>query len=81
MRPCAASTSLGNKIWVGGPSLISAAACFQFVNISINFSLLLGAALVLKQNKAELSKEKGQIFLGTYFVILTSYAIYVFGFS
>ena len=36
---------------------------------------------MLKQNKAELSKEKGQIFLGTYFVILTSYAIYVFGFS
>ena len=79
--PWTLSTSLGNKIWVGGPSLITAAACFQFVNISINFSLLLGAALVLKQNKAELSKEKGQIFLGTYFVILTLYAIYVFGFS
>ena len=49
--------------------------------ILLGVLLLLGAALVLKQNKAELSKEKGQIFLGTYFVILTSYAIYVFGFS
>ena len=69
--PWTLSTSLGNSIYVSGPGQITAAAMFQFVNISINFSLLLGAALVLKQNKAELTREKGLIFLGTYFVILS----------
>ena len=69
----------GVPIYVSGPRQIQVAARFQFVNIAINFSLLLGAALVLKQNKAELTREKGLIFLGTYAVMLTGYAIYIFG--
>jgi hypothetical protein len=72
------STLYDVDIYVHQPEQIQAAAKFQFVNIAINFSMLLGAALVLKQNKAELTKEKGYIFLGTYAVMIFGYAIYIF---
>ena len=72
------STLSDVEIYVSKQEQIQAAAKFQFVNIAINFSMLLGAALVLKQNKAELTKEKGYIFLGTYAVMIFGYAIYIF---
>lgn len=53
--------------------------CAQGINVAINFSMLLGAALVLKQNKAQLGRTKGFIFLATYFVILTLFALTTFG--
>lgn len=72
-------SNLGDvNIYVHAPNQIQAAAKFQFVNITINFSLLLGAALVFKQNKAELTREKGIAFLGTYVVMIIGYAIYIF---
>ena len=77
--PMVAASFSGHQNWVYDPKgAITAAAMFQFANIAMNFSLLLGMALVLKQNKAELTKQKGMIFLGTYVVILSGYAIYVF---
>ena len=76
--PWMLSTLSDVEIYVSKQEQIQAAAKFQFVNIAINFSMLLGAALVLKQNKAELTKEKGYIFLGTYAVMITGYAIYIF---
>lgn len=79
--PWMMSTISGVEIYVSKQELIQAASRFQFVNIAINFSMLLGAALVLKQNKAELTKEKGYVFMGTYVVMITGYAIYIFGFD
>ena len=79
--PWTLSTAAGVPIYISGPEQIQTAMGFQFVNIAINFSMLLGAALVFKQNKAELSREKGLIFLATYAVMITGYAIYIFGFG
>lgn len=84
--PWVVSTFSGIQIWVGNPNdeadpmrAIKVASYFQFTNIAINFCLLLGMALILKQNKAELTYQKGQIFMITYFCMVSGYAIYIFG--
>lgn len=55
---------------------IKNASLFQFTNIMVNFSMLLGMALIFKQNKAELTKQKGIVFLVTYATVILGYAAF-----
>jgi len=55
--------------------ILQLATEFQFANVGVNFILLLGAALFYKQEKALLTKLKGQVFMVTYVVVLGGFLV------
>jgi len=60
----------GKQVEVHGHEHIKYLSVFQFVNVSIAFSVLLGVALCSGADKALLSKEKGQLFVVVYVVMI-----------
>jgi len=58
-------------------NVIQTAAFFQAGNMIVNFALLLGMALITKDDKARLSKIKGYIMVALYFVVTIVFCVVV----
>ena len=65
----------GNCVRLYAHKALQYAALFQFAIVGTFLALLLGAALIFKQNKAILSKTKARFLMSLYFVVLVGFTL------
>jgi len=74
--PWTISNIIGTPVRITNYERIQAAAFFQFGNVILNFVVLVGAAFVLKQNKALLGRAKGLFLLIMYVLVVGAFCAY-----
>jgi K+-dependent Na+/Ca+ exchanger-like protein len=74
--PWSISNFIGVTVRINNYQQIQGAALFQFGNVVLNFCVLVGAALVMKKNKAELGKVKGVFFFVMYLLVVGAFCAF-----
>jgi Ca2+/Na+ antiporter len=68
----------GNDVIVGAHSVLQVSAFFQTGIVFFNFSILVGMALVRKENKATLSQWKAECLIAVYFAVVIGFSTYLY---
>eukprot|EP00483_Globobulimina_turgida_P002913 UN02918 len=68
----------GNQVEVCGNNILQISAFFQTFIVCTNFFLLVGLALIKKENKALLQKWKAVTLIGLYFMTMFGFTLYLY---